>query len=330
MPIYSSFDAKAEIDVSTLLAPGMGSSLPVAQEDTCTLLRRTLQEGVDIVVWKGRLTRPLEFDIHDDDHRISFSCSLAGSSQSRFDDGASPLIHTLQEKEASISFHPGRHGTFTQAGQFDSITIMVRPDILEGWFCDTGAIPLNITGEDCFLTRGACNAELRTTAQMLSQGLCATQAFAGSSSDRPPLWLLGQCLVMVSLIQEGNAHSDPYSDRIPWRDQQHLLRARDFLLHDLSAAPTLPELAQEAGLSLLKLKRGFRQLFGNTVYGLFQQERMQEARRLLNLGLPVLVVAAELGYTNASHFAAAFKKQFGINPSEVKRQRLGAIFKVEH
>ena len=322
MSVYSSFGAKAEVAVSTLLATERGASLSVAREDKCTLLRHTLQEGVDIVVWKGHFARPLAFDIHDDDHRISFACSLAGNSQSRFDDGALPCTHTLQEKEASISFHPGRHGTFIQAGKFESITVMVRPDILEMWPCGVNGVPQSTTGEDCFLTRCACNAELRTTAQMLSQGLCATQAFSGSRSERPPLWLLGQCLVMVSLIQEGNnGHSTPHVDRLLWQDQQRLLRARDFLLHDLSAAPTLPELAQEAGLSLLKLKRGFRQLFGNTVYGIFQQERMQEARRQLNLGLPVLAVAAELGYTNASHFAVAFKKQFGINPSEVKRQR---------
>ncbi|MGO3354832.1 MAG: helix-turn-helix domain-containing protein [Halomonas sp.] len=321
MSVYSSFGAKADVAVSTLLAPGQGASLPVSREDKCTLLRHTLQDGVDIVVWKGHFARPLAFDIYDDDHRISFACSLAGSSQSRLDDGALPCTHTLQEKEASISFHPGRHGTFIQAGKFESITVMVRPDILEAWPSGAHGISQNTAGEDCFLTRCACNAELRATAQVLSQGLCATQAVAGSSSNRPPLWLLGQCLVMVSLIQEGNGHSTSHTDRILWQDQQRLLRARDFLLHDLSAAPTLPELAQEAGLSLLKLKRGFRQLFGNTVYGLFQQERMQEARRQLNLGLPVLAVAAELGYTNASHFAVAFKKQFGINPSEVKRQR---------
>ncbi len=317
----SSFDAKAEIAASRLLATEISSLLPVTQEDKCILLKRTLQEGIDVVVWKGRFTQPMEIDIHDDDHRITFSCSLAGTSHTRFDDGASPLVHTLQEKEASISFHPGRVGTFTQVGQFDSVMVMVRPDILEKWPLDTSVMPSDITIGDCYLTRCACNAELRATAQVLSQGLCNVQAFAGSNTDRLPLWLLGQCLIMVSLIQQGNRHSAPHTDRIPWRDQQHLLRARDLLLQDLSAAPTLPELAHEAGLSLLKLKCGFRQLFGHTVYGLFQRERMQEARRQLNLGLPVLTVASDLGYSNASHFAAAFKKQFGITPSEVKRQR---------
>ncbi|STV71592.1 iron aquisition regulator (YbtA,AraC-like,required for transcription of FyuA/psn,Irp2) [Klebsiella michiganensis] len=45
-----------------------------------------------------------------------------------------------------------------------------------------------------------------------------------------------------------------------------------------------PKLARESGLSVLKIKRGFRVLFNNSVYGLFQAERMQEARRRLANG----------------------------------------------
>jgi len=70
---------------------------------------------------------------------------------------------------------------------------------------------------------------------------------------------------MVSLILE--AHSGPrhHPSEISWRDQQRLLCARDHLLDDLSRAPMLPELAREADLSMLKLKRGFRQLFNNSL-----------------------------------------------------------------
>ncbi|BBI91623.1 transcriptional regulator AraC family [Serratia symbiotica] len=47
---------------------------------------------------------------------------------------------------------------------------------------------------------------------------------------------------------------------------------------------------------------------------------MQEARRrLANGNASVMTVAADLGYTNASHFSVAFQKQFGVNPSTFKR-----------
>ena len=67
-------------------------------------------------------------------------------------------------------------------------------------------------------------------------------------------------------------------------ERQKLLRAKDLLLADLTQAPGVAELARESGLSVLKIKRGFRVLFNNSVYGLFQAERMQEARRRLANG----------------------------------------------
>lgn len=310
---------RATIAASTLLDQGLHR--PAQPASDCQLLKLALQDGIDLVVWKGRFEHPVELDIRDDTHLISFSCTLSGSSQSRFDDSAADLPHLLREGAASISFNPGRRGTFTQAGSFENIIVMVRPDVFATWEQELETAPRRGIEAGRYLGHCTCNAELRATAQTLSRKLCAMHACPGSGSERSPLWLLGQSLVMVSLILE--AHSGPAQRpcEISWQDQQRLLRARDRLLDDLSHAPTLPELARDADLSMLKLKRGFRQLFNNSVYGLFQQERMHEARRRLDMDTPVLTVAADLGYTNASHFTAAFKKQFGVNPSAIKRRR---------
>jgi len=142
-----------------------------------------------------------------------------------------------------------------------------------------------------------------------------------AGSLHAPLWLLGQSLVLVSLIVQATALGDAVVCALPWPEQQKLLRARDRLLADVACPPALPVLAREAGLSLARLQRGFRQLFRHSVYGLWQHERMQQARWRLEQGAPVMRVAADVGYTNASHFSAAFKKQFGVNPSHIRRRR---------
>lgn len=56
-----------------------------------------------------------------------------------------------------------------------------------------------------------------------------------------------------------------------------MLAARDRLLLDLSAPPTIAELAREIGLNQLKLKQGFKTLFGTSIYALFQRHRMERA-----------------------------------------------------
>jgi AraC-like DNA-binding protein len=85
----------------------------------------------------------------------------------------------------------------------------------------------------------------------------------------------------------------------------------------LDQPPSLGELAREVGLSETTLKRGFRQVFGTTVFGYLREKRMEHARALLASGRATVIEAAALvGYSNPSNFAAAFRQQFGLNPKE--------------
>lgn len=74
-------------------------------------------------------------------------------------------------------------------------------------------------------------------------------------------------------------------------------------------------------LNEFKLKRGFHQVFGTTAFGCLHQARMTRAYELLRAGQPVTRAAAEVGYTNVSHFGAAYRKRFGVLPSAMKSTR---------
>lgn len=76
-------------------------------------------------------------------------------------------------------------------------------------------------------------------------------------------------------------------------------------------------LSRAVHLNEFKLKRGFKELYGTTVFGYLRQIRMEKAREMLRLQKnSVIEVANAVGYSNPSHFARAFKQAFGINPSE--------------
>jgi AraC-like DNA-binding protein len=93
--------------------------------------------------------------------------------------------------------------------------------------------------------------------------------------------------------------------------------ARDILLARIENPPSLLELAQQVGVSDRTLRRGFQELFGTTVIDFLTQKRMERAQHLLRSNYTsVSDVANQLGYTNMGHFAATFKRQFGIAPSE--------------
>ncbi|KEQ27710.1 helix-turn-helix transcriptional regulator [Paenibacillus tyrfis] len=96
--------------------------------------------------------------------------------------------------------------------------------------------------------------------------------------------------------------------------------ANDILSRMWKEPPGLLELARMAGLNDYKLKLGFKELFGTTVFGYVCALRMNEARSLLEQGkVNVSEAAGMVGYHNLSHFSLLFRKTLGYNPSEIRK-----------
>jgi AraC-like DNA-binding protein len=101
-------------------------------------------------------------------------------------------------------------------------------------------------------------------------------------------------------------------------DKERILFARDYLLQHMDFPPTLSELAIIAGINEYKLKRGFKETFGQTTYEYLSDVRLELAKNdLLDKNKTVTQIAFELGYSSLQHFSSAFKKKFGISPSKV-------------
>lgn len=295
---------------------------PPESAPDCRLLRVALQDGIDVLVWQGELRQPVSMNLRDDWGRVHFCCALQGRSRFSIDTGVRETEHVLSAGTGCISYTPDCSGRAMHAGRIESVTVSIRPDLVRELAPDLDtALQRKLDSARC-CAPCRCDAEMRATAQALSHALQDRHRCAQGRSGRPSLWLLGQSLALASLVIEAHGEPAQHAWPLPAADRQKLLRARDLLLADLSRAPTIAALAKETGLSVLKLKRGFRQLFDHSVYGLFQHERMHEARRRLACAdMPVMTVAADMGYANASHFTAAFQKQFGVNPSAFKHRR---------
>lgn len=98
-------------------------------------------------------------------------------------------------------------------------------------------------------------------------------------------------------------------------DIERLHYAKEILKQQLTDPPSLNGLVRQVGLNEFTLKQGFRHLFGTTVFGCLHHYRMERAKVLLADGrLNVTEVARDVGFTNRGHFAAAFRKKFGVNP----------------
>ena len=133
------------------------------------------------------------------------------------------------------------------------------------------------------------------------------------------LYFKGKVYELLSLYF--NKSEDPSLEQCPFlvdeENVRKIRKAKDIILERMSDPPSLENLAAEIGLSLKKLKEGFKQLYGDTVYAYLLDQKMEEARRMLNSQkFNVNEVGLKLGYSTASHFIAAFKKKYGTTPKK--------------
>ena len=85
----------------------------------------------------------------------------------------------------------------------------------------------------------------------------------------------------------------------------------------MAEPPTLKELADEIQLPLNRLKEGFKQIYGDSVFSFLFDYKMEIARQMLATGSNnVNEVGLKVGYSTASHFIASFKKKFGTTPKK--------------
>ncbi len=136
------------------------------------------------------------------------------------------------------------------------------------------------------------------------------------------LYLESKALEFIALFGE----SDEYgtvggSMTLRHDDRAKLQQTRELVQHHFEQPLSIRELSRRVGMNEFKLKKGFRELFGMTIFELVRQKRMEKAlayieAERLNIG----EIAASVGYSNASNFTTTFRKQYGCNPSEyVKR-----------
>jgi AraC-like DNA-binding protein len=107
------------------------------------------------------------------------------------------------------------------------------------------------------------------------------------------------------------------------RDLPKLQAVAQYLDENLDEDHSLNDLCRRHYINEFKLKKGFREYYKTTVFGYLRQKRMEYAHRLLlESNDNILTIANSVGYTNASHFARAFRQVYGVNPKTVQQSLL--------
>lgn len=133
------------------------------------------------------------------------------------------------------------------------------------------------------------------------------------------LYIKGKAYELISLYFNKGEGADV--EQCPFLvDEDNVRRirkAKEIMISRMAEPPTLAELSEEIGLSLKKLKEGFKQIYGDSVFSFLFDYKMEYARKMLETGRHnVNEVGLKVGYSTASHFISAFKKKYGTTPKK--------------
>ncbi|MEL7268511.1 MAG: AraC family transcriptional regulator [Bacteroidota bacterium] len=133
------------------------------------------------------------------------------------------------------------------------------------------------------------------------------------------LYVKGKVYELISLYFNRAPEAD--LEQCPFLADEENVRkikmAKEIIIARMAEPPTLNQLSEEIGLSLKKLKEGFKQIYGDSVFGFLFDYKMEFARKMLETGRHnVNEVGLKVGYSTASHFITSFKKKYGTTPKK--------------
>lgn len=135
------------------------------------------------------------------------------------------------------------------------------------------------------------------------------------------LFLESKILELLMLQVEAAEKTMPFAgsglERLPNIERLH--EARDIIDRNIDTPPTIRILARQIGINEFHLKKGFKELFGTTIYGYVNKVKMEQARQMILEGeKSISEISLISGYRNPQHFTAAFKRYFGTLPSKAR------------
>ena len=273
-----------------------------------------VDEGVLVLTYKNETNEMQSLDKEIDSNFIQFHFCVKGSSQFVFNEGRYRL--NILEENSLLLYNPQRdlpinlevnphswmlsvlisiknfHGLFSQ--EADYITFLSEDNKDKKYYKDgiispSMAIVLN---------------------QLINYNL---------NQSIKSLYFKGKAYELLSLYF--NRSEDADIEQCPFLvDETNVIKiknAKDIMISRMAEPPSLQELADEIGLSLKKLKEGFKQIYGDSVFSFLFDYKMEVARKLLEAGNDnVNEVGHKVGYSTSSHFIAAFKKKYGTTPKK--------------
>jgi AraC family transcriptional regulator len=124
--------------------------------------------------------------------------------------------------------------------------------------------------------------------------------------------------LLIDVMKLGKTEPRKRGALAPWQ----LRRATEFIEQNCLRNIKLEELANLTGLSQSHFSHSFKASTGLAPHDWQMNARLSRAKELLKTGnQPLIIVAAETGFSDHAHFSRVFRKHVGVAPSQWKKSQ---------
>ncbi|WP_405292607.1 helix-turn-helix transcriptional regulator [Algibacter sp. Ld11] len=279
-----------------------------------SFLETEVDEGFTVLMYKNdeSETQNIVKDIHSD--FIQFHFCLKGSSQFVFNEGRYTL--SILEENSLLLYNPQRDLPINLKIEPNSwmVSILISIKKFHGLFSQEAGYITFLSDDNKdkkYYKDGVISPSMAIVLnQLINYNL---------NLSIKNLYFKGKAYELLSLYFNRNEDADV--EQCPFLvDETNVIKirkAKDIVISRIAEPPSLQELADEIGLNIKKLKEGFKQIYGDSVFSFLFDYKMEVARKLLEAGNDnVNEVGLKVGYSTSSHFIAAFKKKYGTTPKK--------------
>ena len=273
-----------------------------------------LEKGFYVLHFQNESNQIQSFEREIDSSFIQMHFCLRGNSKFLFNNGS--YTFDVLDNRSILLYNPQRVLPINLEIQPKTtlVSFMISIEKFHSLFSkESGYIPF-LSNENSH-KKYYDDTEIKPTVSIVLQQIIN----ANINSSVKELYIKGKVYELLSLHfqKEENANGEYCPFLVDEQNVLKIRKAKEIIIARMTEPPSLQALASEIGLNLKKLKEGFKQIYGDTVYSFLFDYKMEHSRKLLETNqFNVNEVGLQVGYSTASHFIAAFKKKFGTTPKK--------------
>lgn len=279
-----------------------------------------IRPGLILLIERPRKPKSYQFTI--DQAPLEMGVLLSGKCTCRITDrSGSRKTFDFCSGTNMITYLPGSTGTEEYADYpLLSVGLMIDPRFVHDYL---GLLDQPLPGEFQEIINGDRNrnlldfSNLSSNLRMIAEQILSCR-FTGNLRN---LYMEGKAMEMLAFqLEYLSRRSADAEGPVNWHDGEKIRAAKDILIGSSQSPPSLYEIARSVNLTHTRLNRGFRKLYGKTVFEYLRSYRLEQARALLlETEKTITEIAHESGYSDTSHFSSQFCREYGVRP-KVYRQ----------